>query len=101
MSGKTIWLTEKEFALVAEGRDLFTRFTGVRISWGAYLCALSIGALAAKSLNGLLMRCPDCGSEVEMRMVNPQVEPLDPTPELESPARGRQGLGTAPRSRSL
>ena len=74
MSGKTIWLTEKEYALLAEGRELFTRFTGAKISWGAYLCALSIGALAAKVLTGFLIRCPECEHEVEMKLVNPRME---------------------------
>ena len=74
MAGKTIWVTEKEKALLAEGRELFTRFTGAKISWGAYLCALSIGALAAKVITGFLIRCPECEHEVEMKLVNPRME---------------------------
>lgn len=73
-AGKTIWVTDKEFALLAEGRELFTRFTGAKISWGAYLCALSIGALAAKVITGIAIRCPECEHEVEMKMVNPRME---------------------------
>jgi hypothetical protein len=71
---KTIWLTNEEFALLAQGKELFTSFTKAKISWGAYLCALSIGALAAKVITGVLIRCPECEHEVEMRMVNPRVE---------------------------
>ena len=74
MAGKTIWVTEKEYALLAEGRDLFTGFTKAKISWGAYLCALSIGALAAKVITGFLIRCPECEHEVEMKLVNPRME---------------------------
>lgn len=71
---KTIWLTDEEHALLSEGKDLFTRFTKAKISWGAYLCALSIGALAAKALTGILIRCPECEHEVEMKLVNPRFE---------------------------
>ena len=84
-SGKTIWVTPKEFALLAEGKELFTRFTGAKISWGAYLCALSIGALAAKAITGFLIRCPECEHEVEMKLVNPR---------FELPRKTRQGRKT-------
>ena len=70
--GKTIWLTPHEHALLNEGRELFRLFTGARMSWGAYLCALSLGALAAKALTGLLIRCPNCGHEVEMTLHKPR-----------------------------
>lgn len=72
--GTTIWVTTEEHALLAEGRDLFTRFTKAKISWGAYLCALSMGALATKVIEGILIRCPECQHEVEMKMVNPRQE---------------------------
>lgn len=71
---KSIGLTKTEYALLAEGRELFTKFTGAKMSWGAYLCALSIGALAAKVITGILIRCPNCEQEVEMKMVNPRSE---------------------------
>ena len=69
---KTIALTETEFAMIEESRDLFTLMTGVKMSWGAYITALSLGALAAKSLNGLLIRCTNCGQEVEMSLHIPR-----------------------------
>jgi hypothetical protein len=72
--GKTIWVTETEYAMISESRELFRMFTGVKMSWGAYLTALSLGALAAKSLSGILMRCSQCGSEVEMRLVKPKLK---------------------------
>lgn len=73
-TGKTIWVTSTEFTLLCEGKELFSAITGVKISWGAYLTALSFGALAAKTLSGLLIRCPECNSEVEMVMIKPKVE---------------------------
>jgi hypothetical protein len=65
---KTIALTEAEYAMVDESKELFGLMTGVKMSWGAYITALSLGALAAKSLNGLLIRCTNCGQEVEMEL---------------------------------
>jgi hypothetical protein len=73
MSGKTIWLSDREYSLISESRELFRMFTGVKMSWGAYLTALSLGALAAKSLEGFLIRCPDCGSQVEMILEKPHL----------------------------
>ena len=72
--GTTIWVTHKEKALLAEGKELFARFTETNISWGAYLCALSMGAIAAKAIAGILIRCPECEHEVEMKLVNPRFE---------------------------
>lgn len=72
---KTIALTNSEYALLAESRELFRLLTGVKMSWGAYVCALSFGALAAKTMTGLLIRCPECGSEVNMIMTNPKIKP--------------------------
>ena len=74
--GKTIWLTNKEFALLNESREVFRLLTGAKMSWGAYLCALSLGGVAAKALTGLLIRCPDCGMEVAMTLENPRVKRL-------------------------
>jgi len=72
--GTTIWVTNEEHALLAEGRELFTGFTKAKISWGAYLCALSIGALAARAVIGITSRCPDCGHEVAMKLSNPRAQ---------------------------
>lgn len=49
-------------------------FTKTKISYGAYLCALSLGAVAAKALNGLTSRCPECGNEVVMTLEKPTVK---------------------------
>lgn len=73
MAGKSIWLTEREYALINESKELFRMFTGVKMSWGAYLTALSLGALAAKALEGFLIRCPNCEQEVEMVLEKPRL----------------------------
>jgi hypothetical protein len=77
---KTIAVTDQEFALLSESRELFTRFTKAKISWGAYLCALSLGGIAAKSLNGIVSRCPDCGHGVVMTLENPMGQHLKSLP---------------------
>ena len=71
--GKSIWLTEQEYVLINESKELFRMFTGVKMSWGAYLTALSLGALAAKSLEGFLIRCPSCQAQVEMVLEKPHL----------------------------
>ena len=69
---KSIGVTDEEFALLAESRELFTGFTKAKISWGAYLCALSLGGLAAKASIGIVIKCPECEHEVKVNLVNPR-----------------------------
>jgi len=95
LKGTTIWVTEYEHALLEESRDLFRMFTGVKMSWGAYLCALSLGALTAKALSGLLIKCPNCGMEVAMTLENPHSKRLRRQP-LQSPS----GQDSGPRSQT-
>ena len=70
--GHTIWITDAEYAMINESRELFRLMTGVKMSWGAYLVALSLGGLAAKSVAGVLMRCSNCGQETEIRIETPK-----------------------------
>lgn len=70
--GKVIWLTDYEYALFEECRETFRILTGAKISRGAFICAISLGASAAKSLTGVAVRCPDCGREVVMELHNPR-----------------------------
>ena len=70
---KGIFVTEREYALINESRELFFKFTGCKMSWGAYITALSLGALAAKSLEGFLIRCPNCQEQVEMILEKPHL----------------------------
>jgi len=69
---KTFWVTDEEYALIAQGKELFSGFTKAKISWGAYLCALSIGALAARASIGMVIKCPECEHEVEVKLMNPR-----------------------------
>lgn len=71
---KNISVTEAEYALINEGKLLLESFTKTHLSWGAYLSALAFGALAAKALEGFLMRCPSCGWETEMKLIKPKVK---------------------------
>ena len=71
--GKTIWVTEGEYKLIDESKQLFQHVTKVKMSWGAFLTALSLGALAAKSLAGLESECPHCGYHVEMILRKPRL----------------------------
>ena len=73
--GKTIWVTDKEYIFIKQSKDLFSEFTGAKISWGAYLVILSMGGLAAKCLDGVKLRCPDCESETDMTLYMPEVKP--------------------------
>ena len=70
---KGIFVTNAEYALINESKELFRLFTGVNMSWGAYLTALSLGALAAKALEGFLIRCPNCEQEVQMILEKPHL----------------------------
>jgi len=72
--GRTIWVSDAEYAAISESKELFRMMTGVKMSWGAYITALSFGALTAKALTGLLIRCPGCGYEVEMTLVKPKLK---------------------------
>ena len=89
-NGKSIWLSSTEYQLLLEAKELFEGFTGAKISWGAFVVALSMGATAARSLNGIQSMCTNCGKTVEIRMVKPtrrkmRPGPLKP-PHVSSPA---------------
>ncbi len=74
-NGTSISVTQEEKAFLAEAKSLFAGFTKAKMSWGAYLCALSIGGLAMKATIGITMKCPDCGHEVEVKLSNPRNQP--------------------------
>lgn len=69
---KSIALTQYEYALLEESRETFTQLTGVKISQGAFVCALSLGASASKALAGVGVRCPQCNYEVVMQLYRPK-----------------------------
>jgi hypothetical protein len=72
---KGIYVTEKEYALIAEAKGLFQAFTDTRrMSWGVFLCAVAFGSLAAEALAGFQRRCPNCGDEVEFTLIHPKLK---------------------------
>jgi hypothetical protein len=69
---KSIALTEYQYALFEESRVTFSELTGVNISQGAFVCALSLGASASKALAGIGVKCPQCKYEVVMQLYRPK-----------------------------
>lgn len=47
----------------------------LKMSWGAFLVAISAGALAAQAVTGLKLTCPSC--EHEMRMTITQLRVVE------------------------
>lgn len=72
--GTTIWLSGPEYLLLRQGKDLLEAATNAKLSWGAYLCAISFGALASQALTGVLAECPNCGYELKVKMVKPKAQ---------------------------
>lgn len=72
-NGRTIWLTRDEYAMLDECRHLVMGFTKSKMSWGVFLLSLAIGGVSIKAINGVLIRCPECEHEVEMKLVNPRI----------------------------
>jgi hypothetical protein len=79
---KGIWVTDKEYALIAECKEMVEAFSGTRMSWGAFMCCLSFGALAAEAMSGFLRRCPNCGDEVQMVLIHPKLKRQPRAPRL-------------------
>lgn len=71
---KSIGITDAEHAVLLQAKRNFETLTGAKPSWGAYLVALSAGALATYAINGFELRCPKCGAVMEMRLVLPWLE---------------------------
>ena len=72
---KGIFVTDAEFRVLEQARRNFKMLTGAKPSWGAYLVALSAGALATYAIRGFELRCPSCEATMEMRLVMPTLEP--------------------------
>ncbi len=71
---KGIFVTDAEFKVLQQAKRNFTALTGADPSWGAYLVALSAGALATYAIRGFELRCPNCEATMEMRLVMPTLE---------------------------
>lgn len=79
---KSIGITNAEHAVLAQAKKNFEILTGAKPSWGAYLVALSAGALATYAINGFELNCPNCGARMEMKLVMPWIEE---SPEKKGP----------------
>lgn len=71
---KSISVTAAEFKVLGQAKKNFERLTGASPSWGAYLVALSAGALATYAIKGFELRCPSCEATMQMKLVRPEVE---------------------------
>jgi predicted RNA-binding Zn-ribbon protein involved in translation (DUF1610 family) len=93
---KSIGITGAEFKVLAHSKKTFETLTNCQISWGAYLIALSSGALATYAIHGLELSCPNCGKRAIIRYVHSKAEPgedsLGPSPSssTELPGQGKR-----------
>ncbi len=63
---KTIALTQFEWDAASKAKAYYEEIIGRRISWGAFIMALSFGALAVKGLAELNFICPNCHQGMAM-----------------------------------
>ena len=63
---KTISLDEEAFHYLSHAKANFEKITRLKVSWNAFLVAISSGALAAQAISGLKLSCPNCGHEMRM-----------------------------------
>lgn len=74
---KSIGLTDAEFRVLQQAKKNFDVLTGAKFSWGAYLVALAIGSLGTYAIRGYSLRCPNCESAMEIKLVMPTLEPSE------------------------
>ena len=86
---KGIFITDSEFLVLNQAKKNFEVLTGARFSWGAYLVALSIGALGTYAIRGYSLRCPNCEESMEIKLVKPSLE-LNEASEGPAPASSRE-----------
>ncbi len=58
-----IYLHRDAYNLLKEAKTHLEGLTNTKMSWTAFLYMLSAGALAMASLQGLQLRCPECGHQ--------------------------------------
>lgn len=71
---KSLSITEAEHKVLSNAKATFEALTNCQISWGAYLVALSSGALATFAVKGLELSCPQCGERAIIRYLTPTAE---------------------------
>lgn len=79
---KTIGVTPAVHKVLAHSKEAFEALTNCQISWGAYLVALSSGALATFAIKGLELSCPQCGERAIIRYLTPRAESDEASEEL-------------------
>lgn len=70
---KTIAVTPHEFVILTQAKRNFEVISGVKMSWGAFLTLISLGALAGSSVTGARFRCPNCESLTVMTLECPKL----------------------------
>lgn len=70
---KSISVTPAEYQILSLAKANFERVTGLRVSWAAFLIAISTGALAATAITGLKLKCPSCESQMVMTVTCPRI----------------------------
>lgn len=70
---KTIAVTLAEFGILKEAKANFEIISGVKMSWGAFLTLVSLGALAGSAVTGARFRCPNCEATTMMTLECPQL----------------------------
>lgn len=68
-----ISLTPECYYYLSRAKENFEKMTHLRTSWGAFLIAISSGALAAQAISGLRLRCPNCEHGMTMKITQLRV----------------------------
>ncbi|MBA7702763.1 hypothetical protein ES703_111537 [subsurface metagenome] len=72
---KNISLSPSSYHYLSIAKAHLEQVTHLSMSWGAFLVAISSGALAAQAISGLKLSCPNC--EHEMRMTITQLRVVE------------------------
>ena len=83
---RNISVTTAEYAMLSQAKQGFEGLTRTRLSWGAWLIALSLGSLAARRLAGFKLYCETCGGEVRISL-HEVLEPEEDSLARLSPSR--------------
>ncbi len=68
---RNICVSETAFRILQEGKRSFEEGLNVKISWSAFLSALCLGALSGSQLPQMRLLCPNCGGNMELKLIKP------------------------------
>jgi len=71
--GTTIWVTDAEKAILEQAKANVGVISGGKMSWGAFLTVMCLGALAGSLVTGAKFRCPNCEWETTMTLECPRL----------------------------